>query len=102
MSFSDGDGWMEMTKDAGSAGPLAVAAATAAAASAPLYWVTLTDLTLVVVIRRCRELSQALKLTTDGPQYTIITAPGPENSEISKHVHIGLQKNLDLTNVRLD
>jgi len=43
VSFSDGDGWMEMTKDAGSAGPLAVAAATttaaaaAAAASAPLY-----------------------------------------------------------------
>jgi len=34
VSFSDGDGWMEMTKDAGSAGPLAVAAATAAAAAA--------------------------------------------------------------------
>jgi len=33
VSFSDGDGWMEMTKDAGSAGPLAVAAATAAAAA---------------------------------------------------------------------
>jgi len=32
VSFSDGDGWMEMTKDAGSAGPLAVAAAAAAAA----------------------------------------------------------------------
>jgi len=34
VSFSDGDGWMEMTKDAGSAGPLAVDAATAAAAAA--------------------------------------------------------------------
>ena len=27
---------------------------------------------------------------------------GLKNSEISKHVHIGLQKNLDFTNVRLD
>jgi len=34
VSFSDGDGWMEMTKDAGSAGPLAVVAATTAAAAA--------------------------------------------------------------------
>jgi len=27
---------------------------------------------------------------------------GLKNSEISKHVHIGLQKNLDFINVRLD
>jgi len=27
---------------------------------------------------------------------------GLKKSEISKHVHIGLQKNLDFTNVRLD
>jgi len=43
VSFSDGDGWMEMTKDAGSAGPLAVAAATAAAAAAGISAAVLSD-----------------------------------------------------------
>jgi len=43
VSFSDGDGWMEMTKDAGSAGPLAVAAAATAAAAAGISAAVLSD-----------------------------------------------------------
>jgi len=65
-------------------------------------------------VSRCGDFTRGVKNSKAG-QLTLTTplsgkifyrqggtAAGPKKSEISKHVHIGLQKNLDFIKVRLD